>query len=77
MGCHFLLQGVYPTQGSNLCLLCKRNTFVLYICVSISALQIGSSVQFMPFPETWMDLETVIQSKGSQRKINVIYNVKI
>ena len=22
MGCHFLLQGIFPTQGSNLCLLC-------------------------------------------------------
>ena len=21
MGCHFLLQGIFPTQGSNLCLL--------------------------------------------------------
>ena len=22
VGCHFLLQGIFPTQGSNLCLLC-------------------------------------------------------
>ena len=22
MGCHFLLQGIFPTQGLNLCLLC-------------------------------------------------------
>ena len=22
LGCHFLLQGIFPTQGSNLCLLC-------------------------------------------------------
>ena len=22
MGCHALLQGIFPTQGSNLCLLC-------------------------------------------------------
>ena len=22
MGCHFLLQGIFPTQGSNPCLLC-------------------------------------------------------
>ena len=22
MGCHFLLQGIFPTQASNLCLLC-------------------------------------------------------
>ena len=27
----------------------------------------------LSFAETWMDLETVIQSKGSQRKINIIY----
>ena len=22
VGCHFLFQGIFPTQGSNLCLLC-------------------------------------------------------
>ena len=26
-----------------------------------------------PFAETWMDLETVIQSEVSQRKINIVY----
>ena len=25
MGCHALLQGIFPTQGSNLCLLCLLN----------------------------------------------------
>ena len=25
VGCHFLLQGIFPTQGSNLCLLCLLN----------------------------------------------------
>ena len=27
----------------------------------------------MPFAEMWLDLETVLQSEGSQRKINVEY----
>ena len=26
MGCHALLQGIFPTQGSNLCLLCFQRT---------------------------------------------------
>ena len=58
VGCHSFLQGIFPTGGSNLCLLCLLHchlgspfligvyTSVLYICVSISALQIASSIPF-------------------------------
>ena len=27
VGCHFLLQGIFPTQGSNPCLLCIAGGF--------------------------------------------------
>ena len=58
VGCHSFLQGIFPTRGSNLCLLCLLHchlgspflvgvyTSVLYICVSVSALQIESSIPF-------------------------------
>ena len=32
VGCHFLLQGIFPTQGSDLCLLLGRR--VLYHCAT-------------------------------------------
>ena len=39
MGCHFLLQGIFPTPGSNLCLLhCRQNLYPLShrtLCYSI------------------------------------------
>ena len=32
VGCHFLLQGILPTQGLNLCLLHYRFFFLFFIC---------------------------------------------
>ena len=34
VGCHFLLQGIFPTQGSNPCLLCSSHWQILYHCVA-------------------------------------------
>ena len=31
------------------------------------------SNEILPFAETWMDLETVIQSEVSQKKKNIVY----
>ena len=29
--------------------------------------------KIVPFEETWMDLEAIIQSEERQRKINIVY----
>ena len=29
--------------------------------------------EIVPFVETWMDLESVIQNEVSQRKVNIVY----
>ena len=56
MGCHFLLQGLFPTQWSNLCLLCllhwQVDSFplappgkvVASVCVQFSSVQFSCSV---------------------------------
>ena len=45
MGCHALLQGIFPTQGSNLCFLCCRQ--ILY-CLSYQ----GSPKKIMQQPKS-------------------------
>ena len=38
VGCHFLLQGIFPTQGLKLCLLCLRiDRWILYYCTTWEA----------------------------------------
>ena len=93
VGCHFLLQGIFPTQGLNLCLLhwqvdslplshlcfthdseymsvlffslsvcptlsfpCCVHKSVLYICLSITSLQIDSSISFLQIPYLCINL---------------------
>ena len=97
MGCHFILQGIFPTQGSNPCLLHWQadflplsyqestiyfinsisgvyistpisqfippltsllgvHVFILYICVSISVLQIRSSIPFFWIPHKYIHI---------------------
>ena len=65
VGCHFLLQGIFSTQGSNLGLPRCRQTLFLseppgkpYSCIKKNEI-ISSSM-------TWIDLETVILSEVSQ-----------
>ena len=33
--------------------------------------------EIMPFPATWMDLETIILSEVSQTKTNIIYHLYV
>ena len=40
VGCHFLLQGIFPTQGSNLCLLHWQG--ILYHCTTWEAFSLIS-----------------------------------
>ena len=68
MSCSFLLQGIFPTQGSNLCLLhCQAD--------SLSLSHQGSPMEYypaikkneiLPFVTTWMDLESITLNKTSQ-----------
>ena len=49
MGCHFLLQGIFPTQGSSLCLLhCRQIVYPLshWVTVQFSQLHVSQRMSF-------------------------------
>ena len=64
MGCHFLLQGIFTTQGSNLCLLCllhwQASFFFFFFFFTTTA---NWEAQFIP--------------KGSKQRIAKNYTVKV
>ena len=49
MGCHFLLQGIFPTQGSNPCLPTLAGGFLSHL---ESPLSIGQVVKYFDYPST-------------------------
>ena len=61
VGCHFLLQGIFPTQGSNPGLLhCRQITLLTKICV----------VKVMVFPVVMCGCESWITRKVERRRID-------
>ena len=61
VGCHFLLQGIFPTQGSNPGLLhCRQITLLTKICV----------VKAMVFPVVMCGCESWITRKVERRRID-------
>ena len=72
VGCHALLQGVFPSQGSNLGLLHCRQ--ILYHLSHYSAIRKNER---MPFAATWMDLEIVLPNEviQTEKEINIICRV--
>ena len=62
VGCHFLLQGIFPTQGSNPYLLqWQVNSFTFEPPFS------HKKKEILPFVTTWIDLEGTMLSELSQR----------
>ena len=53
VGCHALLQGIFPTQGSNPCLLC-------FLCLQVGSLPLVAQL-VKNLPAVW---ETWVQSLG-------------
>ena len=74
VGCHFLLQGIFLTQGSNPGLPCCRQ--ILYHLSHQGnpngILPSHKKNGIMPFIATWMELEIIILSEVRQRKTNMI-----
>ena len=73
-GCHFLLQGIFLTQGPNLRLLYLPH----WQADSLSLCHMGSCyfldvIVITSFAATWMDLEIIILSEVNQTKTNIIW----
>ena len=67
VGCHFLLQGIFPTQRSNLCLLLGRQIF--YRWASWKAPKEIRATQKLPLIEYSKKQESAI--KSGKKKTNV------
>ena len=67
VGCHFLLQGIFPTQRSNLCLLLGRQIF--YRWASWKAPKETRATQKLPLIEYSKKQESAI--KSGKKKTNV------
>ena len=73
MDCHFLLQGIFPTQGLNPHLLClllwQEDSLPLHRLESHSGILLShKKVKIMPFTATWMQPEIIIVNTVSQKE---------
>ena len=81
-GSHALLQGIFPTQGSNPHLLCL-------LCWQVGSLPLAppgkaswtntqpennNNNEIVPFATVWMKLEMIILSEGSHREKQILYD---
>ena len=58
--CHFLLQGIFPTQGLNLGLLCP-------LCLQVNSLLVCHLVCFTPMPPAFMELSTDLKRETDSK----------
>ena len=83
-GCHFLLQGFFPTQGSNphllhllhwqadsLPLSYLGSQDVVYVCNTLLLSHKRSGI--LPFATIWMDLEGIMVAEMSDRERQILY----
>ena len=81
VGCHALLQGIFPTQGLNPCLPCllhwQEDSYPLCHQGSLLKLWYIYTMEYYSFVKTntfksilmrWMNLEPIIQSEVSQKE---------
>jgi len=80
VGCHFLLQEIFLTEGLNpglphcrqmLYRLSHQGRWCVYVYIYVEYYSDIKKNEIMPLAETWMDLETVIQTEV--RKTNTVY----
>ena len=62
MGCHFLLQGIFPTQGSKPCLL----HLLLWHADSLPLMPHGKPL-FIPYKDTILNISFLVE-RGSKRQ---------
>ena len=68
VGCHFLLQQIFPTQGLNPCLLHWQVDSIPLSHQESPAVEYSAikKNETMPFAATWTDTEMLIRSEVSQ-----------
>ena len=69
VGCHFLLQQIFPTQGLNPCLLHGQVDSLPLSHQESPAVEYSSAIkknEIMPFAAAWMDTEMTTRSEVSQ-----------
>ena len=66
MGSHFLIQGIFPTQGSNLGLSCIAGRFLTVWAIREAIYKRKNEI--LLFATTWVDLEVIMLSGVSQRE---------
>ena len=90
VGCHFLLQGIFPAQGSNLGLLIYIFIYIyinvcvcVCVCVCMYKMEHASVIKnnkIMPFTETWIEIiilcEVSQTEKNKYHMISHMWNLK-
>ena len=83
VGCHFLLQGIFPTQGSNLCLLCLLHWQVGPLplshqgspCITSQYLKLFVSISlfffFLPMDGEYLDVRDCVLANYAE---NVLFD---